>query len=221
MLRTVSEKASDRAVFCFRAIRSVPALKRSLGLAAVACALSLREAVTQVLDQPLDLAYLVVTGTTTAPQAIELVHGLLQVVGRVITLVTPHAARVIAARDLSVIEGNRLVESYFDAAILPRPPDGLVLVAPCSFNSLNKLAAGIADNLALSVTAEAIGRATPVVVALSLNAPLLRHPRASQSTADLRSWGVTVIDPRDQGWGPRLAPTDEILTEVRRVLRAS
>jgi phosphopantothenoylcysteine synthetase/decarboxylase len=170
------------------------------------------------LDQPLDLAYLVVTGTTTAPQAVELVHGLLQVVARVITLVTPNAARVIAARELSAIEGNRLVESYFDAAILPRPPDGLVLVAPCSFNSLNKLAAGVADNLALSVTAEAIGRGTPVLVALSLNAPLLHHPRASQAIADLRSWGVTVIEPQDHGWGPRLAPSESILSEVRRLL---
>jgi flavoprotein len=46
----------------------------------------------------------------------------------------------------------------------------VVLFAPCSFNSLNKLAHGIADNLALSVVAEAIGRATPVIVGPSLNA---------------------------------------------------
>src|SRR5436189_3567755 len=105
---------------------------------------------------------------------------------RVITLTTPNAGRVIAPRDLSSIPGNRFVESYFDAAILPRPPDGLVLVAPCSFNSLNKLAAGIADNLPLSIAAEAIGRQTPVIVAPSLNAPLLRHPIAQQSLRALR-----------------------------------
>jgi phosphopantothenoylcysteine synthetase/decarboxylase len=134
----------------------------------------------------LDLAYLIVTGTTTAPRAVELVQGLLGMLPRVITIATPNAAQVMAPRDLSVIPGNRLVESYFDAAILPRPPDGLVLVAPCSFNSLNKLAAGIADNLALSLTAEAIGRGTPVLVAPSLNAPLLRHPRTAASLAILR-----------------------------------
>src|ERR1700730_13116206 len=94
----------------------------------------------------LELAYVVVTGTTTAPLARELVQGLLGLGPRVITLATPNARRVIAARDLSALPGNQLVESYFDAAILPRPPDGLVIVAPCSFNSLSKLAAGIADN---------------------------------------------------------------------------
>jgi phosphopantothenoylcysteine synthetase/decarboxylase len=166
----------------------------------------------------LGLAYAIVTGTTTAPMAADIVSGLLQLVSRVITIATPNAARVVTPRDLAAIPGNRLVESYFDAAILPRPPDGLVLVAPCSFNSLNKLAAGIADNLALSVTAEAIGRRTPVLVAPSMNAPLLRHPRAIRSIDTLREWGVIVVDPVDPGSGPRLAPTTALMAAVERCL---
>ena len=165
----------------------------------------------------LELAYLIVSGTTTAYRAPELVRGLVGIAGRVVTIATPNAARVIALRDLSVIEGNRVVESYFDTAILPRPPLGLVLVAPCSFNSLNKLAAGIADNLALSVTAEAIGRATPVLVAPSLNAALLAHPQARASMQTLRSWNVEVIEPVDpgDGRGPRLAPLEQIADAAR------
>lgn len=144
----------------------------------------------------------------------DLVRELLGLVPHVITLLTPNAARVIAPRDLSVIPGNTLVESYFDTAILPRPPDGLALVAPCSFNSVNKLAAGIADNLALSVVAEAIGRGTPVLVAPSLNAPLARHPRYVASVAALRAWGVEVIEPVED----RLAPTATLVAAARRAL---
>jgi len=166
----------------------------------------------------LELAYLIVTGTTTASLSAALVGGLRDLVPRVITIGTPHAARVISPRDLSSIPGNQLVESYFDAAILPRPPDGLVLVAPCSFNSLNKLAVGVADNLALSLTAEAIGRGTPVVVAVSVNPPLFRHPRTAPSIATLRSWGVSVLEPVDTGEGLRLAPIQAILAEVARRL---
>ena len=167
----------------------------------------------------LDLAYLVVSGTTTASRAPELIRGLQGLGLATITLLTPNASRVISPRDLATIEGNRVVESYFDAAILPRPPFGLVLFAPCSFNSLNKLAAGIADNLPLSVVAEAIGRATPVVVAPSVNQPLLDHPRAAQSVATLRQWGVSIVPPEDHGDGPRLAPTSVILGEVARQLQ--
>ena len=44
----------------------------------------------------LQLAYLVVTGTTTAARTPELVRGLLGLVPRVLTLLTPNATRVIA-----------------------------------------------------------------------------------------------------------------------------
>ncbi len=113
--------------------------------------------------------------------------------------------------------GVQVVESYFDIAIRPRPPCGVVLFAPCSFNSLNKLAHGVADSLALSVAAEAIGRRTPVIVAPSLNRPLLAHPMAQASLATLPRWGVRVVPPVDDGSGagPRLAPTAQLLDVVR------
>jgi len=162
------------------------------------------------------VAYLVVSGTTTASRVPELLHGLVELgFETVLALTTPNSARVLAPRDISTIDGVQLVESYFDPAILPRPPCGVVLVAPCSFNTLNKLAAGIADNLALSVVAEAIGRRTPVIVAPSLNQPLLDHPRAQESLRVLPSWGVRVVPPIDEGDGPRLARTATILDAVR------
>jgi len=122
---------------------------------------------------------------------------------------------VIAARHMADVEGVQVVESYFDLAIRPRPPRGVVLFAPCSFNSLNKLAHGIADNLALSVVAEAVGRGTPVIVGPSLNAPLLANPAAQASLKKLPSWGVTIVPPVDEGEGPRLAPTGVLIDAVR------
>jgi phosphopantothenoylcysteine synthetase/decarboxylase len=139
--------------------------------------------------------------------------------GAVMALPTPNASRVLAPRDLAEIEGARVVQSYFDAAIRPRPPRGVVLFAPCSFNSLNKLAHGIADNLALSVVAEAIGRGTPVIVGPSLNAPLLAHPAAQASLARLVAWQVAIVPPVDDGEGPRLAPSAQLLDAVRPYIR--
>jgi hypothetical protein len=139
-----------------------------------------------------DVAYLVSSGTSTAARCPELLRGLVGLgFSTVIAIPTPNASRVIAPRDLADVEGAQVVESYFDLAIRPRPPRGVVLFAPCSFNSLNKLAHGIADNLALSVVAEAIGRSTPVIVGPSLNAPLLEHPQAQASLRTLPTWGVT------------------------------
>jgi phosphopantothenoylcysteine synthetase/decarboxylase len=167
-------------------------------------------------DDKYDVVYLVLSGTTTAARCPEILRGLVELgFATVIALPTPNASRVIAGRELADIPGAQVVESYFDMAIRPRPPYGVVLFAPCSFNSLNKLAHGIADNLALSVTAEAIGRGTPVIVAPSLNAPLLAHPQAQASLRTLPEWGVTIVPPVDEGNGPRLALTATLLDAVR------
>src|SRR5580693_6000845 len=167
-----------------------------------------------------DVAYLVLSGTTTAARGPELLRGLVGLgFSSVIALPTPNASRVVAPRDLADTEGAQVVESYFDLAIRPRPPRGVVLFAPCSFNSLNKLAHGIADNLALSLVAEAIGRGTPVIVGPSLNQPLLDHPMAQASLRTLPTWGVTIVPPVDEGEGPRLAASALLLDAVRRFVR--
>jgi phosphopantothenoylcysteine decarboxylase len=167
-------------------------------------------------DRRFGVIYLVISGTTTAARCPELLRGLVALgFATVIALPTPNAARVIAPRELADVAGVTLVQSYFDQAIRPQPRYGVVLFAPCGFNSLNKLARGIADNLALSVVAEAIGRGTPVIVAPSLNAPLLAHPAAQASLATLRAWGVAVVPPVDSGEGPRLAPTPVLIDAVR------
>jgi phosphopantothenoylcysteine synthetase/decarboxylase len=163
-----------------------------------------------------DVVYLVLSGTTTAARGPEILHGLVGLgFASVVAIPTPNAARVVAPRELADVPGVQVVQSYFDLGIRPRPPRGVVLFAPCSFNSLNKLAHGIADNLALSVVAEAIGRRTPVIVGPSLNQPLLDHPMAQRSLRTLPEWGVQIIPPVDNGDSPRRAPTPVLLDAVR------
>lgn len=162
------------------------------------------------------VAYLLLSGTTTAQRCPEILAGLIAMrFEQVLVIPTPNASRIIGARELADLPGARVVESYFDLAIRPRPPFGVVLFAPCSFNSLNKLAHGIADSLALSVAAEAIGRRTPVIVGPSLNQPLLDHPVAQASLRTLPAWGVTLVPQVQEEGTPRLAPTGTLLDAVR------
>src|SRR5262245_9281145 len=162
-----------------------------------------------------DIIYLMVSGCSTAARCPEILRGLLDLgYSTVIAIPTPNASRVLAPREMADVPGVQVIESYFDLGIRPRPQPGVVLFAPASFNSLNKLALGISDNLALAVTAEAIGRGTPVVVGPSLNQPLLAHPQAQASLKTLPSWGVKIVPMHDYGEGPRLAPTEELLAAV-------
>lgn len=167
-----------------------------------------------------DSLYLVVTGAGTARRLPALLPALTPLAARTFILMTDNSRAILSPRELALVSGeHRLIESYFDAAVLPRPPEGVVLVAPCDFNSLNKLAHGIADSLPLSVVAEAIGRRTPVIVAISVNAPLWQHPQARQSAATLRGWGCVVLDPVQDGETTTLAPDAALLDAVRPFLQ--
>jgi len=170
----------------------------------------------------LDYLYLIVTGAGTARECPALAGRLMLLAEHLTVVLTPNAERIVAPREFTLAFGDRpgcrLVESYFDVAILPRPPHGAVLVAPCSFASLNKLAAGIADNLALSIVSEAIGRRTPVAVAVSVNQSLWDHPITAESVARLRGWGVRVHEPRALDDRLTMASPDFLVDEARSIL---
>ena len=87
----------------------------------------------------LDHLYLIVTGAGTARRVPGILPQLAQLGPRLVVIPTPNAARVVSVREMMLAlppeSPHRVVESYFDEAILPSPPFGLVLVAPCSFGS--------------------------------------------------------------------------------------
>lgn len=47
--------------------------------------------------------------------------------------------------------------------------EDLILIAPCSFNTLNKIAVGIADSYPLTLIHTAIGRNTPIIISAAMN----------------------------------------------------
>ena len=67
-----------------------------------------------------------------------------------------------------------------------------LVVAPATFNFVNKLAAGIADDYALGVVAEAIGMGKPVAVLPWVNEALANRAPYRRALAALREEGVVV-----------------------------
>lgn len=90
-----------------------------------------------MIDLVLDHLYLIVTGAGTARRVPGILPQLAQLGPRLVVIPTPNGARVVSVREMVLAlparSPHRVVESYFDEAILPSPPFGLVVVAPCSF----------------------------------------------------------------------------------------
>ena len=73
-----------------------------------------------------------------------------------------------------------------------------VVVAPGSFNTINKIALGLADDMASGLVCEAIGRRVPVRLEVQVGEAFARHPRFGDHLELLRRAGVEVVWPQGQ-----------------------
>jgi phosphopantothenoylcysteine synthetase/decarboxylase len=112
----------------------------------------------------------------------------------VCAILTPAARPFVDAAALEELTGWPVrVEPRPPGTESPHPPPDAVVVAPATFNTINKWAAGISDTLALSVLNEAIGLPVPVVAMPFVNAALAAHPAFGRSVERLREAGVGVL----------------------------
>lgn len=90
----------------------------------------------------------------------------------------------------------------------PLPPADAIAVAPATFNTINKWAAGASDTLALGILCEAYGSGIPTAVLPCLNAAQAAHPAYRQSLDRLRAMGVLIgaREPHDPTPGGEIAP---------------
>jgi phosphopantothenoylcysteine synthetase/decarboxylase len=68
-----------------------------------------------------------------------------------------------------------------------------VIVAPATYNTINKWAAGIADTYVLTQLAELTGLGVPIVVLPFVNTALAANRVFQRSVDELRQSGVTVL----------------------------
>lgn len=138
------------------------------------------------------LAYLVVCAAPPARRIDELVELLHQHGWRVCAIPTPTAAE-------SWVDTGRLAtQTGFPVRSQPRAPDDprslppadAVVVAPATFNTINKWAGGISDTFALGILNEAVGMGLPIIASPYAKPDLAAHPAFRRSLELLRGYGV-------------------------------
>ena len=120
----------------------------------------------------------------------------------------------LAKLDAPVLGGHR---APGETERFPKPD--AVILAPATFNTVNKLATGIADTYAMSVLCGAVGSHTPMIIVPFVNTRLAGHPAWLASLAVLRYAGATLVDPRDgtvNAHEPLESGTGEAVTEAFR-----
>ena len=161
-----------------------------------------------------------VSGGIAAYKACELTRLFVKAGHEVIPLVTPGAERFVRAETFYALARRPPGEDLY--AHLTR--GDLLVVAPCSANTLAKLAHGLADNV---VSEAALAHRGPVLLAPAMNPRMWAHPATRANIEALRARGAEVVGP-DEGetaegeWGVgRMAEPDEIYRRARELLGES
>ena len=172
-----------------------------------------------------------VTGSIAAVKAIELMRLLQRRGWDVWPVLTACAAQYVTPLAFRALCGHPVPSGDFSAqpaaALAAAPYEHLdltggaaaMLVAPCSANTLAKLAGGFAGDI-LSAAALSLEPGVPLFVAPAMNVRMWQNTATQDNLATLRRRGIHVIDPDtgplacgDTGQG-RLAPLETIAEAV-------
>ncbi|MDQ2873685.1 MAG: flavoprotein [Actinomycetota bacterium] len=135
--------------------------------------------------------------------------------------------------DVAAIEAqtDRPVRSQYRKPGEPRSPQSdAIIVAPATYNTINKWAQGISDTYALGLLAEATGMSVPIVVLPFVNSALASRAPFGRSVEELRREGVQIllgsggVDPHPPHAGSELIdtyPWHRAIEEAERLAEAA
>jgi len=132
-----------------------------------------------------------VSGGIAAYKACEVCRLLVKAGHDVVPLVTAGAERFVTAETFRALARRPPAEDVY----LHLTRADLLLVAPCTANTLAKLAHGLADNV---LTEAALAHRGPTLVAPAMNPRMWSHPATRANAETLRARGVTLVGP-DEG----------------------
>lgn len=169
-----------------------------------------------------------VTGSIAAYKAADLASRLTQTGAQVDVILTAAGEKFITPLTFQSVAGRRAYtdsdlwgnEAHVLHVSFGKTAD-LLVIAPCTADTMAKLSHGMADNL---LTVTALAATCPVLIAPAMDGGMFDHPATKQNLATLKSRGVLVAGPAEghlasglSGKGRMLEPI-EVLGHIRLAL---
>jgi len=170
---------------------------------------------------------LAVTGSIAAYKAVGLLRLLTQSGATVQVVMTQAATRFVTPLTFEVLSGSPVTSDLFDGhqemkhLSLTEGAD-LLLVAPCTANTLAKLALGLADNVLGTM---ALTLQCPLVICPAMDGDMWAHPTVQAHVETLRSRGAVLVEPEvgalasGQCGQGRLAAEETIMATVQAMVQ--
>ncbi|MBK8617417.1 MAG: bifunctional phosphopantothenoylcysteine decarboxylase/phosphopantothenate--cysteine ligase CoaBC [Anaerolineales bacterium] len=166
-----------------------------------------------------------VTGSIAGYKAADLASKLAQAGAKVDVILTGAAENFVTPLTFQSVTGRRAYtdkdlwgnEAHVLHVSFGKTAD-LLVIAPCTADTIAKLAHGLADNL---LTVSALAAQCPLVIAPAMDGGMFDHPATQENLAKLKERGAIIIGPAEghlasglTGTGRMIEPT-EILGHIR------
>jgi len=165
-----------------------------------------------------------VTGSVSSFRAVEIARFLIRHGADVKPVMTEAASKLITPALLTWATGNVTVTQLTGAvehvwlAGESKDKVDLVLIAPCTANTIGKIASGIDDTPVTSLASVALGSHTPIVIAPAMHEPMYSNPVILENIERLKRMGVVFVEPRLEEGKAKLASAEEILFTVAPII---
>jgi phosphopantothenoylcysteine synthetase/decarboxylase len=150
--------------------------------------------VTEVASKP--FLYVVVCASGIAEDISKLITAAQERGWEVGVVATPLALRFFDTGTVETLTGRPIRSAWrTPGETRPFPAPDAIVVAPATFNTVNKWAAGLADTLALGTLCEAYGLGVPIAALPCVSEALAAHPAYRASLERLGGMGVRFGEP--------------------------
>ena len=160
-----------------------------------------------------------VTGSIAAVEVVKLIHALKRRGAVVQAVMSAAATGIISPEALTYASGRETI-TRLTGKVEHVPYCGdegtadLLLIAPCTANTIGKIACGIDDTPVTTFVTTALGSEIPVLIVPAMHLSMYRHPALTDNIQRIREWGVEILNPRIEEGKAKFAENEEHLGEV-------
>ena len=167
---------------------------------------------------------LAVTGSIAAVETVRLARELVRHGADVVPAMSSAATRIIHPDSLwfacgirPVVELTGAVEHVSLCGEVPDRAD-LLLIAPCTANTVGKIACGVDDTVVTTMATTAIGTGIPVMVVPAMHSSMYNNPIVGENLKKLEDAGIYFVSPRFEEKKAKMASVEDVVASALRVL---
>ncbi len=164
-----------------------------------------------------------VTGSIAAVKTVELARELIRHGADVYGVMSEAATEIIHPYTLHYATGHEVITKlmgnieHVEFLGMEGSAD-LFIIAPCTANTINKIASGVSDTTVTAFATTAFGSGIPIIVVPAMHETMYKNPILIANRDKLRKLGVTALEPRFEEGLAKIVTAEDIILAVERVL---